>query len=71
MIAYLFVVSLMRGVDFYGHLGSFIAGALIGLSFLSLRDSCTEESKPIKRLRLVSLILYASYSITLLTIFLI
>lgn len=38
MIGYLFVISIIPGVDFYGHFGSFISGALIGLSFSGLKS---------------------------------
>ena len=33
MVGYIFILSLLPGVDFYGHFGSLICGALIGLSF--------------------------------------
>ncbi len=38
MIGYMFAISIIPGVDFYGHFGSFISGALIGLSFSGLKS---------------------------------
>jgi hypothetical protein len=33
-LAYIFVISIMPGVDFYGHFGSLFGGFFIGLAFL-------------------------------------
>lgn len=63
MIIYLLVVSLMPGVDFYGHLGSFIAGSLIGLSFSALKSDFSEDNLFIKKIKLLALILYTNYII--------
>lgn len=71
MIAYLFIVSLMPGVDFYGHFGSFIAGGLIGLSFSGLKVDFAEDNTMIKRIKLIALILYVIYTILLLVLFII
>jgi len=38
MVVYLVVVSLLPGVDFYGHMGSFVGGVLIGFSFSGLKS---------------------------------
>ena len=69
MVGYLLLISLMPGVDFYGHMGSFIAGGLIGLSFSGLKADYGEDSLNIKKLKLFSLIIYANYTIILLSIF--
>jgi membrane associated rhomboid family serine protease len=34
MVLYIFLISLLPGVDFFGHFGSLISGALLGMSFL-------------------------------------
>ena len=69
MIGYLFVISIIPGVDFYGHFGSFISGALIGLSFSGLKSDYSEDSLAIKKLKLLALILFANYSLLLLSLF--
>jgi hypothetical protein len=71
MVIYLFVVSIFPGVDFYGHFGSFIGGVLIGFSFSGLRSDYGEDNLNIKKLKLFALIVYANYTIFLLSIFLI
>lgn len=71
MIIYLLIVSILPGVDFYGHVGSFIAGSLIGLSFSALRDDMSEDTLLVKKLKLVALILYANYTILELILFVI
>ena len=71
MTLYLLLVSVMPGVDFYGHLGSFIGGSLIGLSFSGLKSDYGEDSLGIKKLKIIALIIYANYSIFLLSIFLV
>lgn len=71
MVFYLIVVSLMPGVDFYGHLGSFISGSLIGLSFSVLKNDFSEDTLSIKKIKLVSSILYVNYTILELALFLI
>ncbi len=35
---YLLLISIMPGVDFFGHFGSFFGGILIGFSFLKAND---------------------------------
>lgn len=70
MVFYLIVVSLMPGVDFYGHLGSFISGSLIGLSFSVLKNDFSEDTLSIKKIKLVSSILYVNYTILELALFL-
>ena len=69
MVLYLFLVSVMPGVDFYGHLGSFIAGSLIGMSFSGMKSDYGEDSLSIKKLKIIALIIYANYTIFLLSIF--
>lgn len=71
IILYLLIVSLMPGVDFYGHLGSFMAGSLIGLSFSALKHDFSEDTLFIKKLKLVALILWANYLILELSLFVI
>lgn len=71
MVVYLVLISLMPGVDFYGHMGSFIAGVLIGFSFSGLKVDYGEDSLNIKKLKLFALIVYANYTIFLFSIFLI
>jgi hypothetical protein len=34
MVIYIFLISILPGIDFYGHFGSLISGALLGMSFL-------------------------------------
>ena len=69
MVIYLLIVSLMPGVDFYGHLGSFISGSLIGLSFSALKNDFSEDNLFIKKIKLIALILYANYTILELSLF--
>ena len=69
MVAYLFFISVMPGIDFYGHFGSFIAGSLIGLAFSGVKMDYGDDGHNVKKLKLVCLIIYASYSILLLSIF--
>ena len=71
MVVYILAVSLLPGVDFYGHLGSFIGGILIGFSFSGLKSDYGEDSLNIKKLKIFALIIYANYTIFLLSIFLI
>jgi rhomboid protease GluP len=71
IIIYLVLISLMPGVDFFGHMGSFIAGALIGLSFSGTKANYGEDSLNIKKLKILCLIIYANYTLVLLSIFLI
>lgn len=71
MIVYLLLVSLLPGVDFYGHLGSFIGGSLIGFSFSGLKSDYGEDSLNIKKLKIFALIIYANYTVFLLSIFLV
>jgi membrane associated rhomboid family serine protease len=71
MVAYLFIISIMPGIDFYGHFGSLIGGALVGLSFSGLKTDYGEDSLGIKKLKLVALIIYANYTVFLLSIFLV
>lgn len=61
MVLYLLLVSLMPRVDFYGHLGSFISGSLIGLSFSTLKNDNSEDSLFIKKIKLLARILYLIY----------
>lgn len=71
MIIYLVLISLMPGVDFFGHMGSFIAGALIGFSFSGTKANYGEDSLNIKKLKILCLIIYANYTLVLFSIFLI
>lgn len=61
MVLYLLLVSLMPRVDFYGHLGSFISGSLIGLSFSTLKNDNSEDSLFIKKIKLFARIFYLIY----------
>jgi hypothetical protein len=71
MVVYILLVSLQPGVDFYGHMGSFISGILIGFSFSGLKSDYVEDSLNIKKLKIFALIIYANYTIFLLSIFLV
>ena len=61
MVLYLLLVSLMPRVDFYGHLGSFISGSLIGLSFSTLKNDNSEDNLFIIKIKLFARILYLIY----------
>lgn len=64
MLLYVFILSLFPGIDFFGHFGSIISGALIGLSFVEM-----PERVNIKKLRLFSKIGLGVYTLILFSIF--
>jgi hypothetical protein len=68
-ISYLFLISILPGIDFFGHFGSLITGVLVGLSFTGVKIDYGEDSLNIKKLKIYCLIGYSFYSIALLTFF--
>lgn len=67
-LLYMFIISIMPGVDFFGHFGSLFAGFLIGLAFLKGNDNymSLKKIKMIRILGIVSLSLHVSLMLGLL-----
>lgn len=63
MLVYLFIISIMPSVDFFGHFGSLISGGLIGLAVIPRGDA------EVKKLSWVGIGGFTVYSLILLTIF--
>ena len=63
ILIYLFIISMVPGVDFYGHFGSLISGALIGLIFPNI------QSHPFTKIKIISALLFIIYSLSLLSFF--
>lgn len=64
MLISLLVVSLVPGVDFFGHFGSLISGFLLGLCLIP------KDDRELRRTKIVGIVSMAAYTIALLTIFL-
>lgn len=62
MVSYFLLISIIPGVDFYGHLGSFISGSLTGLSFSALKKDRKEDNLLIKKIKLFARIIYVIYT---------
>lgn len=60
---YLFLISIMPGVDFFGHFGSLIGGFLIGFAFL--KGSYDYWGGYVKVIRILGGIGLATYSIVM------
>lgn len=66
-LAYLFMISMLPNVDMFGHFGSLIGGALIGLTFLE-GTSYAMTRKTAKMFRIVGAIGLVSYTTILIWI---
>jgi membrane associated rhomboid family serine protease len=63
MLIYLFVISLIPGVDFFGHFGSLVGGLLLGSAALARGDP------ELRKIQWASLGLFVLYTLMLLRIF--
>ena len=63
MLIYLLIISVLPGVDFFGHFGSLFSGVLLGGVMLLWDDI------EMKTLKLYAIIGFAVYSLLLLTLF--
>ena len=61
---YLFLISMLPNVDFFGHFGSFFGGIFIGLSCLKAGELFGSRHKA-KIVQLVGRIALCAYSVTL------
>jgi hypothetical protein len=64
MLVYLFIISILPSVDFFGHFGSLISGGLIGLAIIPRGDP------EVKKLSLLGIAGFCIYTVILFAIFL-
>lgn len=70
MTLYIFVMSMLPGVDIYGHAGSLISGVLLGMGFLNMGPNCLRDDTA-RKTKILARILYLLYSLALMSIFVI
>jgi hypothetical protein len=70
MLVTLFIMSILPGVDFFGHFGSLISGGLIGLAINCLKIELLIEIPFIKKIAVISRIAFLIYTVLLFSIFL-
>lgn len=59
-LIYLFIISVMPGVDFYGHFGSLLGGSLLGLATLKPSENHWSDRKR-KLLKIAGIALLSVY----------
>ena len=64
MLISLLVISLVPGIDFFGHFGSLISGFLLGLCLIP------KDDRELRRTKIIGIVLIVAYTLALLTIFL-
>lgn len=64
MLISLLIISLVPGIDFFGHFGSLISGFFLGLSLIP------KDDRELRRTKIIGIVLIVAYTLALLTIFL-
>lgn len=63
MLVYLVIISLLPGVDFFGHFGSLISGILLGMAVIAHGD------REVRKLQWGGILGFGAYSLVLFAIF--
>jgi hypothetical protein len=64
MLVYLFIISILPSVGFFGHFGSLISGGLIGLAIIPCGDP------EVRMFSLLGIVGFCTYTVILFAIFL-
>lgn len=59
-LGYIFLLSILPGIDFFGHFGSLFGGFLIGASFLKPSERYLSE-KQIKMVKILGIVALTAY----------